>query len=165
MMPALRRGWRWLFLAVTAIAAFALVALPAWIIQPFRPQSPRGVSISYALRTISPIVTIIALLFVAWLIFTLWRGARWWGRIGIVILLLLATVSTWFARQNHFEWMFHPLAGAAYTHADAASFVDNADLVIAVERNGEAAAYPIRQLAYHHLVQDVVGGVPIVVTY
>ena len=31
--------------------------------------------------------------------------------------------------------------------------------------NGEAAAYPIRQLAYHHLVQDIVGGVPIVVTY
>ncbi len=164
-MPVLRRGWRWLFLATTAIAAFALVALPAWIIQPFRPQSARGVSISYALRTVSPIVTILALLIASLLVFTLWRGARWWGRIGIVILLLLTTVSTWFARQNHFEWMFHPLAGAAYVRADAASFVDNADLVIAVERNGEAAAYPIRQLAYHHLVQDVVGGVPIVVTY
>jgi hypothetical protein len=61
--------------------------------------------------------------------------------------------------------MFHPLARAAYVHADAASFVSDADLVIAVERNGEAAAYPIRQLAYHHLVQDAVGGVPIVVTY
>ena len=36
---------------------------------------------------------------------------------------------------------------------------------VAVERNGEAAAYPVRQLAYHHIVQDVVGGVPIVVTY
>jgi len=164
-MPALRRGWRWLFLAIAAIAAFALVALPAWIIQPFRPQSARGVSISYALRTISPIVTIVALLAVVWLIFTLWRGARWWGKIGIVILLLLTTFSTWFARQNHFEWMFHPLAGAAYVHADAASFVSDADLVIAVERNGEAVAYPIRELAYHHLVQDVVGRVPIVVTY
>jgi thiol:disulfide interchange protein len=164
-MPVLRRGWRWLFLAVTAIAAFVLVALPAWIIQPFRPQSARGVSISYALRTISPIVTIVALLIAAWLIFTLWRGARWWGRIGIVILLLLTSVSTWFAWQNHFEWMFRPLVGAAYVHADAASFVSDADLVIAVERNGEAAAYPIRQLAYHHLVQDVVGGEPIVVTY
>jgi thiol:disulfide interchange protein len=164
-MPALRRGWRWLLLAVTAIAAFALVALPAWIIQPFRPQSARGVSISYTLRAISPIVTILALLIAAWLIFTLWRGARWWGRISIVILLLLTTVSAWFARQNHFEWMFHPLAASAYVRGDAASFVSDADLVIAVERNGEAAAYPIRQLAYHHLVRDVVGGVPIVVTY
>src|SRR5260221_10026817 len=129
-MSAIRRGWRWLLLVVTAIAALTLVALPAWIIQPFRPQSARGVSISYALRTISPIVTIVALGIAAWLIFTLWRGARWWARIGIVIILLLTTVSTWLARQNHFEWMFHPLARAAYAHADAASFVGDADLVI-----------------------------------
>jgi len=27
---------------------------------------------------------------------------------------------------------------------------------MAVEINGEAAAYPVRQMAYHHLVQDVV---------
>ncbi|MEA2239856.1 MAG: hypothetical protein QOC81_4580 [Thermoanaerobaculia bacterium] len=161
----MRRGWRWSLLAITTIAAFALVFLPAWIIQPFRPQSARGVALSYTLRTISPIATILALLIVAWMIFTLWRGARWWSRIIVVIFLLLTSVSTWFARQNHFEWMFHPLAGAAYAHADAATFVDAADLVLAVERNGEAAAYPIRQLAYHHLVQDDVGGVPIVVTY
>ena len=164
-MITLRRGWRWFLLGLTTVAAFALVFLPAWIIQPFRPQSARGVAVSYALRTISPIVTILALLVVAWMIFTLWRGARWWGRIIVVFLLLLTTVSVWFARQNHFEWMFHPLAAAAYAHPDAATFVDAADLVLAVERNGEAAAYPIRQLAYHHLVQDDVGGVPIVVTY
>jgi len=164
-MSTLRRGWRWFLLAITTIVAFALVFVPAWIIQPFRPQSARGVALSYALRTISPIATILALLVVAWLIFTLWRGARCWSRIIVVILLLLTTLSTWFARQNHFEWMFHPLAGAAYARAEAVTFVAAADLVLAVERNGEAAAYPIRQLAYHHLVQDDVGGVPIVVTY
>lgn len=164
-MLTLRRAWRWFLLAATTVAALLLVMLPAWIIQPFRPQSARGVAISYALRTIAPAVSVLALLTVAWLIFTLWRGARWWGRIVVIILLLLTMVSTWFARQNHFEWMFHPLAGAAYVHADAASFVDAGDLVLAVERNGEAAAYPIRQLAYHHLMQDDIGGVPIVVTY
>ena len=37
--------------------------------------------------------------------------------------------------------------------------------MLAVERNGEAAAYPVRQVAYHHIVQDVVGGVPVAVTY
>jgi hypothetical protein len=37
--------------------------------------------------------------------------------------------------------------------------------VLAVEQGGESAAYPIRQLGYHHIVQDVVGRVPIVVTY
>jgi hypothetical protein len=26
-------------------------------------------------------------------------------------------------------------------------------------------AWPVRQMAYHHLVQDTVGGVPVVSTY
>jgi hypothetical protein len=164
-MIVLRRGWRWLLLVITAVAALAMVVLPALIIQPFRPQTPRGVAFSYALRAVSPIATIVALLVVATLLYTLWRGSRWWGRCVLIILFLFTSFSTWFARQNHFEWMFHPLAGVAYVHANDASFVNAADLVIAVERNGEAAAYPIRQLAYHHLVQDVIGGVPIVVTY
>jgi hypothetical protein len=38
-------------------------------------------------------------------------------------------------------------------------------LVIGVERNGEAKAYPIRFLAYHHQVQDSIAGKPIIVTY
>ena len=34
-----------------------------------------------------------------------------------------------------------------------------------VKINGDAAAYPVRQMAYHHIVQDVVGGTPITTTY
>ena len=46
-----------------------------------------------------------------------------------------------------------------------AGFVADNEMVMAVESNGEAVAYPIRQMAYHHVVQDVVGAVPIVATY
>jgi hypothetical protein len=38
-------------------------------------------------------------------------------------------------------------------------------VVIGVERNGEARAYPVRFLVYHHQVQDTVGGKPVLVTY
>jgi hypothetical protein len=31
--------------------------------------------------------------------------------------------------------------------------------------NGDAVAYPVRQMAYHHLLNDAVGGVPVVSTY
>ena len=61
--------------------------------------------------------------------------------------------------------MFNPLANAAYAKTSEAGFVADNDIVMAVEINGEAAAYPIRQMAYHHLVEDVVGGTPIVATY
>jgi len=29
----------------------------------------------------------------------------------------------------------------------------------------DARAYPISQMAYHHILNDVIGGVPIAVTY
>jgi len=43
--------------------------------------------------------------------------------------------------------------------------VDSNRLVIGVENNGEAKAYPIRFLSYHHQVQDTVGGKPLLITY
>jgi hypothetical protein len=39
--------------------------------------------------------------------------------------------AAWFARQNHFEWMFNPLAQSAYAKADDASFVGAEDMVLA----------------------------------
>jgi hypothetical protein len=149
---------------IVAAIALAMVLIPALVIQPFRPQSPRGLEISFALKRIAPVVTIAALLACLAFVIKLWRGARW-SRIALILLMIPAMLGAWFARQNHFEWMFNPLATAGYATANAATFVADSDLVMAVARNGEAAAYPIRQLAYHHLVQDTVGGVPIVVTY
>ena len=43
--------------------------------------------------------------------------------------------------------------------------VDSNRLVIGVVNNGEAKAYPIRFLGYHHQVQDTVGGKPMIITY
>jgi hypothetical protein len=43
--------------------------------------------------------------------------------------------------------------------------VDSNRLVIGVSINGEAKAYPIQFMGYHHHVQDTVGGKPIMVTY
>jgi hypothetical protein len=61
--------------------------------------------------------------------------------------------------------MFNPLPNATYVNVSEAGFVGDSDMVIVVENRGEAVAYPIRQMAYHHLVQDTVGGTPLVVTY
>jgi hypothetical protein len=154
----------WTFLLIVATLALAVVIVPVWEIQPFRPQSPRGLEVSFILKRIAPFFTIATLIGCLLLVIKLWRGARW-GRILLTLLLVPPAVSAWFARQNQFEWMFNPLAKAGYAKAEAATFVADSDLVMAVTRNGESAAYPIRQLAYHHLVQDTVGRVPIVVTY
>ncbi|MEP7170722.1 MAG: DUF3179 domain-containing (seleno)protein [Bacteroidota bacterium] len=39
------------------------------------------------------------------------------------------------------------------------------NLVIGIENNGQAKAYPINFIGYHHKVQDSVGGKPVLVTY
>jgi len=162
--PARRTAWT--ALLIIALIGLAIVILPAWIIQPFKPQTSGGLAFSYAMRRWSPLVTVIVLVTGLLLVIWLWRGSRrWWKKTALVLILLPVFASTWFARQNHFEWMFNPLANAAYAKTVDASFVADSDMVLAVEINGEAVAYPVRLMAYHHLVQDVVGGTPIVATY
>lgn len=46
-----------------------------------------------------------------------------------------------------------------------ATFLVSDDRVVGVVINGEARAYPVRVLNWHEVVNDVVGGVPIAVTY
>jgi len=153
-------------LILLAIISVVLVLTPAVLIQPFRPQSTRALEISYALKRWSPTVTAIFLAAVVLCSILLWSNARRWWRKGLLVLLvLLAIAPTWFARQNHFEWMFNPLKNSAYVKPAEASFIDDKDMVLAVKINNEAVAYPVRLMAYHHLVQDTVGGVAVVATY
>jgi hypothetical protein len=38
-------------------------------------------------------------------------------------------------------------------------------MVLAIRYGDDARAYPVREMAYHHIVNDVVEGVPVAVTY
>jgi hypothetical protein len=43
--------------------------------------------------------------------------------------------------------------------------VNDSSLVICVNKNGEVKGYPIQFMAYHHQIQDIVGGKPLIITY
>ncbi len=157
---------RWLALLLVVIAAVAFVVVPVYLIFPFRPQTPRALEIGYALRRWSPVMTLAAVALGLTLVVLIWRHSRrWWARAFAVILLLPVFPAAWFARQNHFEWMFAPVRDAAYARAGEAAFVNDGDMVLAVGKGEEAAGYPVNIIAYHHIVQDTVGAVPIVATY
>jgi uncharacterized membrane protein YhaH (DUF805 family) len=158
--------WKfWLLLLLIVAAAVAMVAIPVFVIIPVKAQTAVGVEWSYRLRRWAPTATVVATILFLVLCAELWRGARWPGRLAMPALLAPLIAVTWFARQNHFEWMFHPLPNADYARSGEAGFVADSDMVMAVEINGEAAAYPVRQMAYHHVINDVVGGKPITATY
>src|SRR3954467_7802120 len=144
----------WFLLSIAAALALAVVLIPALVIQPFRPQSPRGLEISFFLKRLAPIFTIVALIACLAFVVKLWRGARW-SRIALILLLVPAMLSAWFARQMPCEWMFNPLANAGYvTTPSGATFIGDSDLVLALARNGEAAAYPTMIGNYHQRTPD-----------
>ncbi len=52
-----------------------------------------------------------------------------------------------------------------FAQADDAPFVSDSDVVIGLEINGEAKAYPLFILVWHEIVNDNVGDTPVAVTY
>lgn len=49
--------------------------------------------------------------------------------------------------------------------AEADEFLNTDDLVLGIEINGEAKAYPRKIVVWHEIVNDIVGGTPVAVTY
>jgi Protein of unknown function (DUF3179) len=154
----------WLLLGVLAVLSLALFFIPAFVIRPFRYQSPRALEIAIAVKRIAPAFTVALLACVLTLGMRLWRDSSKLLRAGVVLALLLSVVSAVMVRQNYFEWMFNPIRAQGFIAANDAR-LDAKEMVMAVGIGTEARAYPIVQMAYHHILNDTVAGVPIVVTY
>jgi len=155
-----------LLLAFTTLLTVAVVLVPVVLLRPFSPQTPAMVAAAFALRTASPWLAPAGALVSAGLAaLVLRRRPRPVPSAAAVCAAAVAGAAAWFSGQNHFEWMFAPLPSAQYVRARDATFVDPSDMVVTVELNGDAVAYPVRQMGYHHLLNDAVGGVPVVSTY
>lgn len=57
------------------------------------------------------------------------------------------------------------LLAPRFVSAEEATFLQDADRVLGLTQGAEAKAYPIKILNWHEIVNDVVGGKPVVVTY
>lgn len=156
----------WLILLTIVFLVVAMVFTPVWFIKPFSAQTEKQLAISYFLKNWSPVLTIVFALAAIGLAVFIWKNSnRWFGKVALIIPLFIIFVFTWFARQNHFEWMFNPLANANFAKVSETDFVADDEMVLAVKINNDAVAFPVRQMAYHHIAQDVVGGTPITATY
>lgn len=116
------------------------------------------------LRQRAPLGTLIAAVACLILGAALWGTGSRWRKSFLTLTLVLVTFSAAMARLNYFEWMFHPIDGPQFV-AQADSKLDAKEMIMAVRLGAEARAYPISQMAYHHVLNDVVAGVPIAVTY
>jgi hypothetical protein len=147
-----------------ALASLCLFLIPAYVIRPFRHQSEGALSLAITVKRIAPILTVLLCVAVLAVAARLWRRSSAAGRTMALIALLVGVASAVTVRQNYFEWMFQPIAAAGFVHAGDARLSDK-EMVMAVQIGQEARAYPIVQMAYHHILNDTVGTEPIVVTY
>jgi membrane protease YdiL (CAAX protease family) len=154
----------WILWAVSALIAIGLFFVPAFIIRPFTHQSPRGIMLAMAVRDRAPLATLIAAILFLLLTLILWRSGSLWRKIGLGVAVALVAFSTVMARMNYFEWMFHPVANAQFEN-EADSKLAASEMILSVKFAADARAYPISQMAYHHILNDTVDGVPIAVTY
>jgi Kef-type K+ transport system membrane component KefB len=154
----------WALFAALAVLCVGLFFVPAFIIRPFRYQTPLALGIAMALRQRAPLGTVIVGPVCLLVGLLLWRNAGMWRRVVLVAASLLVIFSATMARLNYFEWMFHPVDRAQFD-AVAQSKLDAKEMIMAVRFGEDARAYPISQMAYHHILNDVVGGVPVAVTY
>jgi hypothetical protein len=143
-------------LAVSMVLAIFCIAWPLFVIRPFHSQDP--IRLQTALFTIryswvgELLAAIIALTATA----LYWRASKLPGLIASLLVIACGI----FSRIDIFEIMFHPVPAPAF-QTTAETKLDTDEKVLAVK----SRAYPIRSISYHHIVNDVVNGVPIAATY
>lgn len=148
---------RWIGLITLVLLSIAILAVPMLLLNPFKPETATGLTIAFLIKRWGLLLDV---LLIAGAIALMRRR-----KVMLTVALVLMVAATVLARVNVFEKMFHPLPGPQYASIQNVNWVDADDMVMTVARGADAAAYPIRLLGYHHIVQDVAGGLPIVVTY
>jgi len=155
--------------ALTLLACLAVslvcVAYPIYVIRPFRAQGAHELAVALIVARYRAGVTFTcALIAVTAVVLYGREQAQWRRRVLPATGALLACVLAFLARVNIYELMFHPIDVASFSPASRVK-LDADEKVIAVSIGGQARAYPVRIMSYHHLINDVVGPLAIVATY
>lgn len=152
-----KRVHLWLLAIAFPLVALAVVLIPLLIIQPFKAQEAGALEYALALKRFGPWLAILSLI----ASLTVSRRLRRWPAYLATTLTLIFTGAGF---VNVFEIMFKPIDEATFAKATDAR-LDDDDMVLAVKLGGVARAYPVRTMAYHHILNDTVNNVPIVATY
>ena len=154
-----------LYLIICFAVALAALIYPIYIIQPFRAQGGRELRAALFVLRIRPWVEIAAAAFAIAALAQYWlrRPRNLHGMLAVLGALAVCGVA-WLSHVNVYEIMFHPDMKPAFSAASA-SKLDGGEKVIAVKLGGAARAYPIRIISYHHIINDVLDGIPIAATY
>lgn len=140
--------------------------LHAYFLMPFPgSQDKETIELCYYLEKIIPAVRIFGVLFLSGpVLYSFFYGTKVKRIANLLWCLLLVALFYFtdivFSAKEMFK---EPLVKKFLNSSLNKVPIEN--LVIGIENNGEARAYPLNFIGYHHKVQDSVGGKPVLVTY
>lgn len=164
------------FVYLTLMAAFSFLALamamlPQIALAPNKDHTSSDIARAFDIGRVAPVATMLLALMASVLAILVWRAPRRPGRgrailtgFLLVVLVAPALFATVLSRSSFAERMFPSLDVESVATADEAGIEDDA-LVMGIEVGGEARAYPVKIVGYHHIIHDEVGGQAVVATY
>ena len=157
---------RTLLLITGFLILFSTEILRVYFIMPF-PGSQKSdtIQIAYFLNNYIWWFRLLGLILFVPPMLNIFRNSRRWKKIMLAFFVLLyATVFYAFNFEFLADKMFYQPTNKILATV-AANKVDSTKLIIGVIINGEAKAYPIEIIGYHHQVQDSIAGQPVMITY
>ena len=153
-------------LIVGFLLLFGFEILRVYFIMPFPgSQYNNSISIAYWLNQNMAMLRLLAFITLLTPLISIFKTTK---KPAVIIcsalLLAYAVVFFFFNFRLQADKMFYQPTHKSF--ADVKSNKINTDkLVIGVEINGEAKAYPIQLIGYHHQVRDTIGHTPVLITY
>jgi hypothetical protein len=149
------------YIGLIGLAIFEL--LKVYLIMPMPgSQDMNSISVAYFLHDNRWIFRVVFSLMVLVGAYYAFSGKRKW--IPALALIPVIVIVYFFNFQMTADRIFVQPGTVAFK-GRADNQINDSTLLIAVEREGEAKAYPIRFILYHHQVRDTLAGKPIMVTY
>jgi hypothetical protein len=155
-----------LILFMALLLLFSAEILRVYFLMPF-PGSQVNNTVSYAYWLDQSIVwiRILALLLICFALIVVFKNGKAWEKIFLsLILVSYAFVFFFFNFQLQADKIFHQPENKSFFVATN-SDMDKSKLIIGVVIDGQAKAYPIQLIGYHHQVKDTIGKTPVMITY
>ena len=157
---------RTLLLIFALLLLFATEILRVYFIMPF-PGSQKAdtIELAYFINNYIWWLRLIGAIILLPLLWSVFKHGKTRNKIFLSLFILLyATIFYFFNFKFLADKMFYQPKNK-FLATVAESKVDSSKLVIGIIINGQAKAYPVEVIGYHHQVQDTLDGQPILVTY
>lgn len=155
----------WLF-TIGLIFLLAVEILRVYFIMPFPgSQKANTIDIAYFINKNIWWLRLVGFLIIIFPFFHILKYSKRWKKLLMLFFLLFYGVVVYaFNYKFLADKMFYQPTNKILLSASADS-TSRSKLVIGITINGEAKAYPIEIIGYHHQVRDTIGGEQVMVTY